>query len=236
MVVLRQWRPQCHRLARNLKGTFRAMETVECEELLQWAEKLEKATSIQRVVELLTFADECMSGLPAAIKTLGNRLAEGRTPKPKRNDYKAVLHALEYVRDNPDLQFVLDAMTAITSIEDSLVMARHELWKEMRRTLKEYTSSPTVSLWQTAWNLRNRLRHLGGRVDKAPLGTPLLVKGLEFDHAIILDADDHGESETLYVAMTRGSRSLTIVSESPVLSRSKPHYLRNTEKGVATPL
>jgi DNA helicase-2/ATP-dependent DNA helicase PcrA len=133
------------------------------------------------------------------------------------------------MRDECDVQFVLDAMAALTAMEHRLVMARHELWREMKRTLKEHRANPTSSLRQTAWNLRNRLRHVGSKVDKASLATPLLVKGLEFDHALILDADDHAEAESLYVAMTRGSRSLTIVSDNPVLRRPKPRYLLNVE-------
>ena len=43
------------------------------------------------------------------------------------------------------------------------------------------------------------------------IGTTLLVKGLEFDHAIVLDAASLSRKE-LYVAFTRGARSLTIIS------------------------
>ena len=38
----------------------------------------------------------------------------------------------------------------------------------------------------------------------------LLVKGLEYDHAVVLDADSL-DAKHLYVAMTRGSKSLTII-------------------------
>jgi DNA helicase-2/ATP-dependent DNA helicase PcrA len=44
----------------------------------------------------------------------------------------------------------------------------------------------------------------------------VLVKGLEFDHALVLDADSM-DAQNLYVAMTRGSRSLTVLSKRPVL-------------------
>ena len=44
----------------------------------------------------------------------------------------------------------------------------------------------------------------------------LLVKGLEYDHAIVLDADKL-DTKQLYVALTRGSHRLTILSRQPVL-------------------
>jgi len=49
------------------------------------------------------------------------------------------------------------------------------------------------------------------------IGTTLLVKGLEYDHAIVLDATTLTRKE-LYVALTRGARTLTIVSTNPVLN------------------
>lgn len=39
-----------------------------------------------------------------------------------------------------------------------------------------------------------------------------MVKALEYDHAVILDADSL-DAKNLYVAMTRGAKTLTIVGE-----------------------
>jgi len=49
------------------------------------------------------------------------------------------------------------------------------------------------------------------------IGTTLLVKGLEFDHGIVLDAASLSRKE-LYVALTRGTRSLTLVSSQSTLN------------------
>lgn len=63
-----------------------------------------------------------------------------------------------------------------------------------------------------AANLYQRdMRHTGRPISHRKLiGTTLLVKGQEYDHAVILDADDL-DAKNLYVAMTRGSKSLTII-------------------------
>jgi len=56
------------------------------------------------------------------------------------------------------------------------------------------------------------MRHTGRPISHRKLiGTTLLVKGLEYDHAVILEADIL-DAKDLYVAMTRGSKSLTIIS------------------------
>ena len=52
---------------------------------------------------------------------------------------------------------------------------------------------------------------------KRTLGTTLLLKGLEFDHVIVLDADKLRKKEDLYVALTRAKKSLTILSHSGVI-------------------
>jgi len=55
------------------------------------------------------------------------------------------------------------------------------------------------------------MRHSGRPINHRKLiGTTLLVKGLEYDHAFILDADSL-DAKDLYVAMTREAKSLTII-------------------------
>jgi DNA helicase-2/ATP-dependent DNA helicase PcrA len=42
------------------------------------------------------------------------------------------------------------------------------------------------------------------------------VKGLEFDNAVVLDADGF-DAKNLYVALTRGAKTLTVVSMEMVI-------------------
>lgn len=49
---------------------------------------------------------------------------------------------------------------------------------------------------------------------------PLLVKGLEYDHVIILNPGNYSAQE-LYVALTRGSKSVTVISDSSVIPAAK---------------
>jgi DNA helicase-2/ATP-dependent DNA helicase PcrA len=52
------------------------------------------------------------------------------------------------------------------------------------------------------------------------ISRPLLIKGLEFNHAILIDADALKPKE-LYVSLTRGSNYLTILSEDRII---RPKY------------
>ncbi len=90
----------------------------------------------------------------------------------------------------------------------------------MKRAVRAFVGGEAKSLEQAARVIRNRTRRLGRVLPRCAVGTTLLVKGLEFDHAIVLDAEKY-DAKNLYVAMTRGSRSLTIVSDNPCLQPSR---------------
>jgi DNA helicase-2/ATP-dependent DNA helicase PcrA len=57
---------------------------------------------------------------------------------------------------------------------------------------------------------------VGRPLPKRAVGSTLLLKGLEAEAAVILNAGAL-DARNLYVAMTRGSKALTVCSPSPVL-------------------
>lgn len=64
--------------------------------------------------------------------------------------------------------------------------------------------------------MREENRLLGRPLPARAIGSTLLLKGLESEVAVILDA--HGMNPAhLYVAMTRGSRKLVVCSATPKL-------------------
>jgi len=60
-------------------------------------------------------------------------------------------------------------------------------------------------------------RLIGRPLPKRAVGSTLLLKGLEAEVAVVLDAGNL-DARNLYVAMTRGSKKLIICSKSPVLN------------------
>lgn len=68
--------------------------------------------------------------------------------------------------------------------------------------------------------LREQRRHACRTIPYKAIGSTLLFKGLEAEHVLILDADSPRNPmsrEHLYVALSRGSKSVTIFSRSPHL-------------------
>jgi DNA helicase-2/ATP-dependent DNA helicase PcrA len=99
-------------------------------------------------------------------------------------------------------------------------MYRRELFDEMIRGLRKAFANGNGSLQDALWVVRNRSRFASRRLSRCVVGTTLLIKGLEFDHAIILDADGM-DAKDLYVALTRGAGSLTVFSRSQVIAPKK---------------
>lgn len=67
---------------------------------------------------------------------------------------------------------------------------------------------------------RHHTRAVGRSAAARVVSRPLLVKGLEYDHVIILDPTAYGAQE-LYVALTRGSKSVTVISDSSTLPAAR---------------
>ena len=97
---------------------------------------------------------------------------------------------------------------------------RHSAFNIMVEALKVVAENPSQNLSETAANLREQRRHAGRVIPNKAVGSTLLLKGLEADHILILDADRPGNTmskEHLYVALTRGAKSVHIFSRSPIL-------------------
>jgi hypothetical protein len=68
------------------------------------------------------------------------------------------------------------------------------------------------SFYDTAIRAREQNRMLGRPLPKRAVGSTLLLKGLEADTSVILNASDL-DARNLYVAMTRGSKRLVVCSD-----------------------
>ena len=80
----------------------------------------------------------------------------------------------------------------------------------MRAALLICISRPSCTLAGAIWEVQSRARHAGRIVAKRSVGSTLLVKGLEFDHAVVVHTPSMTRKDW-YVALTRASVSLTLL-------------------------
>jgi hypothetical protein len=76
-----------------------------------------------------------------------------------------------------------------------------------------------LSFHEAAIRMREQNRLIGRPLPRRAVGSTLLLKGLEAEVAVILNPAVMN-ARNLYVAMTRGSKSLIICSLTPVLNPS----------------
>ena len=88
---------------------------------------------------------------------------------------------------------------------------RREMFGAMCSSLRIRMRRQSGSLADAVWDVQNRLRHAGRRISKRSIGSTLLVKGLEFEHAVVVHAPNM-TAKDWYVAITRASKRLTIIS------------------------
>ncbi len=84
------------------------------------------------------------------------------------------------------------------------------------RALQACGGPQSVSFYDAAIQVREQSRLLGRPLPRRAVGSTLLLKGLEAEAVVILNADGLNGSN-LYVAMTRGSKHLTVCSTRAML-------------------
>lgn len=218
VVAIYKWPQECHKVASCLRGVFTCVEPIDCEDLMTRAYKIQSAMGTARAAEVIDFAACCMTQIKTQLRSLRQAFLEGRLPSVRRIKHKEQLIYLMRVAKEDSLAFVLPALETLRTIPGA-VLYRKELFDEMRRALREFDNGSYPSLQDAAWLVRNRTRQRGRSLGRCTVGRTLLIKGLEFDHAIVLDADAFN-AKNLYVAMTRGSRSLTVFSKRPTIRPS----------------
>jgi DNA helicase IV len=156
-----------------------------------------------------------MTQVSSRLRSARAAFSEDRTPTVRSGARTAdAVEALILVASSLDLSPVAQALRAIAAIDSSTVVYRLELFTEMLNALRLHESDPSVSLWDAAWATRDRARQQGRDVELRTVSRALLIKGLEFEHAIVADVNGPSNRrlsmKELYVAITRGTDTLSV--------------------------
>jgi len=204
-----QSKNKTHRLARSMAGRFSSIEEVEGKDLHSFLKKFGAAKTVRAGFLLaLDFSKKCFTGADKAL-TAGTRRGEV-AKQSKGTKYPLVLHAANAYLTNPTSGHLRAFFLAVKANSETSAYRRDLLYRFLN-VLKMHIEGEGATLSESANLYQREMRHTGRPISHRKLiGTTLLIKGLEYDHAVILDADALGAKD-LYVAMTRGSKSLTII-------------------------
>jgi hypothetical protein len=218
VVMLHQVRNQHKTVAGRTKGIYSIMENLNGDYMHDQLRKLEQLGPAGYAKWLAQTAKDCFSGLSTIDATVVARLDTDKSLVGlKRPVVPKTMAILESVREQPTLSKLSEGMYLLAKASEGVCYA-HEAWFDMANSLGKAAIDGTRSPNEHLVVIRNRLRYSGRKSRQKLLSKTLLVKGLEYDHAIIANADAIGNHKHLYVAMTRPRKTLTILSKSPIIN------------------
>ncbi|EME55765.1 hypothetical protein G352_22616 [Rhodococcus ruber BKS 20-38] len=219
IAVLGQFRPDCVKAAASLGGSYSVMEAVDEKVPLLLAEKIDTREGIEVAQAVLEFAITCSSGIPKHIPAAKRRqLGEGKPFTTRNENLKPVYEAILQVQSAPIAGTVRTALDLLGKLPNVTIHCR-EAWSEITRSVA-MAMSDDCTVTEALQHIRNQTRTVGRRSSSRVVSRPLLVKGLEYDHVIIVNPAKYSAQE-LYVALTRGSKSVTVISETVVLPAAR---------------
>jgi UvrD-like helicase family protein len=204
-----------HKLARQVSGRFSSIEEIEGVALSAFIRRISISQTAGKCLKAtIGFAESCVTKVGPTLP-LGTKRGEQVSITSRTKNTAVALAANTYLATpcSANLRFFLATLREVPGVRTF----RRDLMNRMMQVLAIHSANPGLSLEEAASKYQRQFRHSGRPVSYPKLiGTTLLVKGLEFDHAIVLDAASLSRKE-LYVALTRGSKSLTIISSSVTL-------------------
>jgi hypothetical protein len=187
------------------------VEAVDLRDFVAFAKHFDLAAP-DALSRLANFAQSVMINVGAAdLLRRVQTLEAGRGRKAASDTEIAAMR----FRSAPSYSNALDVLVEIGK-EGGVRQHRPAVMRACVKALQNCHATPTLSFEDAAIRMREQNRLIGRPLPKRAVGSTLLLKGLEADTAVILNAGVL-DARNLYVAMTRGTRQLVICSKSPIL-------------------
>jgi DNA helicase-2/ATP-dependent DNA helicase PcrA len=198
-----------HQFAARAANGIESIEAVDLRELIEFAQGF-KLENNDALANLIKFAENLMTntGLVGMLEKV-----ESLTNDSTSNVTSAAASFIE----KPSYLNVRNLLVEINK-QAGVHTYRPTIFKVCIEALNICINSEKVSFLDTAVSIREKNRVLGRILPKRAIGSTLLLKGLEAEVSVILNADDFKTREDLYVAITRGSKLLIICSREPILN------------------
>jgi DNA helicase-2/ATP-dependent DNA helicase PcrA len=189
-----------------------AVEAVDLKDLVLFGQTFDPAIPNALDV-LLQFAENVMTNVGAA--TLIQRvhsLIRGTARKPPSVIEQV---ALEFVQ-SPSFRTAINLLVEISK-QEGVRIHRPTVFRACIKSMRVCQGTQGLSFHDAVIQMREQNRFIGRSLPRRAVGSTLLLKGLEADVVVILNADDL-DARNLYVAMTRGSKSVFVCSQTPILN------------------
>jgi hypothetical protein len=204
--------PKSQRLFASQTPGAVTVEAVDLKDLVAFARRFDLGAP-DALDQLVGFAQSVMRKVGAArfIKRISS-LSRGRA---RTGPTPAEATAIDFI-DNPSYWRAAEVLVAINRQSGVTAHRPAVLWACIK-ALQICRGIEELSFPEAAIRIREQNRLVGRPLAKRAVGSTLLLKGLESEAAVILDADKL-DARNLYVAMTRGANMLVVCSSTPTLN------------------
>lgn len=198
------------RVARQVHGAV-AVEAADLRDLMEFSRNwaLDSSDALER---LATFGSSVMRNVDVA--RLLRRMASLRSGNSRSAASEVETLALKFLVA-PTHELAGDILDAMSSSGDR-IPHRPVILRACIRALRNCDGSAANTFKDAALRERETNRTLVRPIRGRSVGSTLLLKGLEADAVVVLYADEL-DAKNLYVAMTRGSRSIVMCARTSLL-------------------
>lgn len=206
--------------AKTTRGNFPMLEDLGMRKVTEFARRLDGATDgpdvagavVAFVLDSTSRVGDALGGRAQAL----SRIRAGRSFSPRQPGARAALQrAVNVVMEQPDASGILRVLAVVSDIPESSCFAR-ERYDDAVDVVRTVARGERSRYSEAADAVRAKKR-FAARRDRRVTSHPALIKGLEFDTCVVLDAETFPSSTELYVALTRGSGTLHVLSSSNML-------------------
>jgi DNA helicase-2/ATP-dependent DNA helicase PcrA len=210
-----KWPSEFRLLSKMMGGLFQCVEQVEAKDARALLLRIENGTALEWAELLLKFAGEVAVHVREHIEAIRPAM-DGTAPASA--ELANVVGHLRNLGVKATAGAIADALEALVHLPGARLHRRELLWAVLD-TLRDVGDAPPVGLAPALRRRRNLMSHVGRRLARCSAGSTLLMKGMEVDHAVVVHTGGNNGLgvKDLYVALTRGAKSLTIVSLTDVL-------------------
>jgi DNA helicase-2/ATP-dependent DNA helicase PcrA len=184
------------------------VEAVDLKDLVAFAKRFDLAAP-NALQQLAEFAQSIMRNVGAA--DFIQRVAALKRGSARKEPTEAEQLALAFIKDPShrgaaDVLVEIGKQTGVTPYRPAV----------LRACINALHGAEGMSFHDAAIQMREQNRLVGRPLPKRAVGSTLLLKGLEAEVGVILNASSL-DARNLYVAMTRGSKNLVVCSTSHLL-------------------
>lgn len=201
-----------HNFARMAHG-IEVVEPVDLIDVVSMASTFDTIQGMELAEQVLTSASAMMTGVGQAniFKRLQSILTgHNRIPATQLEI------ATKNVVEQGSLISIKNLLNQLEN-ETTTIIFRRGAFTALKDAISMAISDPGKTMEVSANIIQEQRRHHGERrIPQRAIGSTLLLKGLEADHSLILDADTMN-ARHLYVALSRGAKSITIFSKNYVV-------------------